>query len=340
MAKSEAGVGKIRWGIIGAGRISNDFVAAMTTLPAEHHQVIAVAARDVHRAEEFAGRFGIAKAVASYEELAEDPEIDVVYIGTVNPEHVKMCRLMLNHDKHVVCEKPLTLHLKDTVELFNLAKKKGRLLMEAIWSRCFPAYQQLKQEVTNRTIGDPYLVIANFGMNFPEAPGLSQRALGGGVLVNVGCYALQLANLVFQNEKPVAVRACATLNSDGVDETTVITLQYSDGALANFIISVTVELASSARIIGSEGDIEIKAPFLAPTEMKTPHKNYHYVLPFVDQKFPMNYMNASGLAYEAEEVRQCILAGKLECPWMTAADSIWNAEIIEEICKQIKVNYD
>ena len=247
---------------------------------------------------------------------------------------------MLNHNKHVLCEKPLTLHLKDTRELFELAKKKQRFLMEvrirpgfrascptwtwyfgqyykiivrfvkviwilflqAVWTRCFPAYQQLRQEIVNKTIGDPTLVIASVGVNFPEAPGLlCQRDLGGGVLVNVSCYALQLASLVFQNRKPVAVKACSTLNTDGnekpanchschtklkysycllllvkfrelilharasylgvrclgVDETTAIILQYDDGAMASFLVSICTDLDSSARIIGSEGNIEV-----------------------------------------------------------------------------------
>ncbi|OQV25038.1 Trans-1,2-dihydrobenzene-1,2-diol dehydrogenase [Hypsibius exemplaris] len=332
--------GKLRWGIAGCGRISNDFVAALTTLPSGEHEVAAVAARDRVRSEEFAKRFGIPKVYHSYEALAEDDQIDVIYIGTVNSEHTKLCKQMLHHKKHVLCEKPLTLRLQDTKDLFAFARQNGKFLMEAIWTRTFPAYKQLKSEIEQQTIGDVQLVTANFGCNAPNVPSLAQRNLGGGVLLNVGCYMIQLATLVFPNKMPTSIKAAATLNDDGVDETTAITLQYEDGAIAQFLMSTRVELDSAARIVGSEGTIEIEAPFLAPTQMLTPSGKYHFVLPFIDEKFPTNFINSAGLSYEAAEVRRCILAGELECPWMTHADSILDAEIIEKICKEIKVNYD
>ena len=110
------------WGIAGAGKISQDFVTAIQAVPESKHVVVAVAARELSRAQKFANLFKIKTAYDSYAKLAEDKDIDVVYIGTLNPQHFEIAKLMLNHGKHVLCEKPLTMNLKQTTELINLPR--------------------------------------------------------------------------------------------------------------------------------------------------------------------------------------------------------------------------
>ena len=119
-----------RWGIFGAGKIAHDFVVAMKTLPENEHKVVAVAARSLERAAEFADRHNIEKAYGSYQELARDANVEVVYIGTIHPQHAPHCKLALSHGKHVLCEKPMTMNLKQTKEVFELAKAKGLFVME------------------------------------------------------------------------------------------------------------------------------------------------------------------------------------------------------------------
>ena len=119
-----------RWGIMGASRIAHDFIVAMKTLPENEHIVVAVSSRSLERAAEFAERHNIAKAYGSYEELATDENVEVVYVSTVHPQHPSLCKLALHHGKHVLCEKPMTMNLKDTKELFDLAKAKGLFIME------------------------------------------------------------------------------------------------------------------------------------------------------------------------------------------------------------------
>ena len=119
-----------RWGIFGASRIAHDFIVAMKTLPEDEHTVVAVSSRSLERATEFAKRHGVEKAYGSYEELARDKNVEVVYVSTIHPEHALLCKLALNHGKHVLCEKPMTMNLKDTKELFELAKAKGLFIME------------------------------------------------------------------------------------------------------------------------------------------------------------------------------------------------------------------
>lgn len=119
-----------RWGIFGASRISHDFILAMKTLPENEHIVVAVSSRSLERAAEFSDKHNIENAYGSYEELAKDKSVEIVYVGTIHPHHAALCKLALYHGKHVLCEKPMTMNLKDTKELFDLAKAKGLFIME------------------------------------------------------------------------------------------------------------------------------------------------------------------------------------------------------------------
>lgn len=154
----------LRWGIASAGKISFDFVNALGTLSDNDHQVVAVAARDLSRAQEFADKFVIAKAYGTYVELAEDPNVEVVYIGTLNPQHYEVAQLMLEHGKHVLVEKPLCMNEKQAKKLIAYAERKKLFLMEAIWSRFFPSYQYLQKQIRNGMLGDVKSVHVDFGI--------------------------------------------------------------------------------------------------------------------------------------------------------------------------------
>lgn len=154
----------LRWGIASAGLISSDFVNVLGTLSDDDHQVVAVAARDLSRAKEFAEKFDIANAYDAYVKLAEDTNVEVVYIGTLNPQHYEVAKLMLEHGKHVLVEKPMCMNEKQAKELIAYAERKKLFLMEAIWSRFFPSYQYLREQIQNGTLGDIKSVQASFGL--------------------------------------------------------------------------------------------------------------------------------------------------------------------------------
>lgn len=160
----------LKWGILSAGKISHDFVNAMGTLNKNEHQVVAVAARDLNRAKEFAERFDISKAYSSYLELAQDPDIEVVYVGVLQTQHLKVSLLMLEHGKHVLCEKPLCMNEKQTKQLIAYAKEKKLFLMEAIWSRCFPATKYIREQIENGKLGEIKSVEVEMGI--PSSAGV------------------------------------------------------------------------------------------------------------------------------------------------------------------------
>lgn len=155
----------LKWGIASAGKISHDFVNALGTLNIDEHQVVAVAARDKTRAEEFTKQFGIKNAYGSYEELAKDTDVEVVYVGTLNPYHMEVAILMLENNKHVLVEKPLCMNEKQARKLISYAERKQLFLMEAIWSRFFPSYQYLQKQINNGMLGEIEKVDVSFGFS-------------------------------------------------------------------------------------------------------------------------------------------------------------------------------
>lgn len=152
-----------RWGIVSAGNIAHDFANALTTLDADEHKIVAVAARDLDRAQKFADKFDIPTAYGSYLEMAQDPNVEAAYIGSINPQHIKLAQLMLEHGKHVLCEKPLTLNAKQAEKLTTLAREKGLYLMEALWSRFLPSMQYVRQQVQNGAVGEIQSIEAELG---------------------------------------------------------------------------------------------------------------------------------------------------------------------------------
>lgn len=163
----------MNWGIVAAGKISNDFVTAVATLPDTDHRVVAIAARDLNRARDFAELHDIEKSYGSYEELAGDPNVEVAYIGVLNPQHYAVVKLMLENGKHVLCEKPLCMNEREAKELIAFAEQKKLFLMEAMWSRFFPSYQYLRQQIESGKLGDIREVHVSFGLNMENVDRLA-----------------------------------------------------------------------------------------------------------------------------------------------------------------------
>lgn len=153
----------LRWGIAAAGRITHDFVNALATLPEGEHTVVAVGERELAPAEDFAKRFGIPKAYGSFLELAQDPNVEVVYIGVINILHYELARLFLEHGKHVLVEKPMCMNLKRAKEIIAFAKEKKLFFMEAIWSRFFPAHRYIIEQIKSGKLGEIESIYAEFG---------------------------------------------------------------------------------------------------------------------------------------------------------------------------------
>ncbi|CAG2163859.1 unnamed protein product [Oppiella nova] len=327
-----------RWGILSAGKISHDFVSALRTLPTDEHELVCVAARDLKSAQEFARLHGIPKAYGSYDELARDPRVEVVYVGTIHPHHLSATKLLLKNGKNVLVEKPLTLNLKGTQELTSLARKHNLFLMEALWSRFLPSYEFVMNAINTGIIGDVNHVTVNFGMPIADVDRVNRKELGGGTVIDIGIYTLNVVQMAFGGEKPTEIKAIGHLNENGVDESMTAVLKYSNGRTANVATSARVKYPCEAHIVGTKGVVRIPFPFWCADKIYLNDVKYEFDLPQPAEI--CNFWNSCGLRYEAEEVRKCLIAGKVESAVMSHKDSELLAAIMDEIRRQIGVKYD
>ncbi|XP_047026588.1 trans-1,2-dihydrobenzene-1,2-diol dehydrogenase-like [Helicoverpa zea] len=328
----------LRWGIVSAGKISHDFVNAFNSFPDKGDQaVVSVAARDKSRAAEFAKLHKIPKVADSYQALAKSSDVDVVYIGALNPDHYALTKLFLENGKHVLCEKPFCLNFKQTESLINLAKKKNLFFMEAVWSRFCPAYIYLENEIAAGNLGDVSFLEGDFGI-FCEADRMFKKDQGGSALLDIGIYLLQLSQYVFK-KYPERITAVGELNSEGVDETETIILEYGGGKRAVLNTQSRLRLINRATIYGSKGRITLEDPFHFPDRVTAVNGDVKK-FPLHTSPIPYNFENSAGLVYQAVEVAKCIRSGQIESPRMSHKQSLELAKLRDTIRKQLGVHYD
>jgi predicted dehydrogenase len=243
---------RLRFGILGAAKISGSFmVGAKASSRAE---VVAIASRDRERGQAFASTHGIARA-CSYDELLADREVDAVYIPLPNSMHAEWSIAALRAGKHVLCEKPLALSEAEAQAMFAAADESGRVLVEA-----FPYWFQhqtleIERLIRNRGIGDVRTMFAAFGFTMDDPRNIRfEAALGGGALMDAGCYPVSFVRQVF-GERPSRVTAVARFVS-GVDQTLAATLEHPSGGIAQIACSFATAVYRRAIIAGSTGVIE------------------------------------------------------------------------------------
>ncbi|KAL3284607.1 hypothetical protein HHI36_018761 [Cryptolaemus montrouzieri] len=325
----------LRWAIVGAGKISHDFVCA-TQIHPEEHTVVAIASGSKEKAEKFALDHNIPKAYEGYEAIAKDPEVQVVYVGNLNTQHHATTKLMLEHGKNVLCEKPFTMNEKQTTELVNLARLKKVFLMEAIWSRCFPAYQKARELIDNGSIGDIKFVDISFGFGIQHVDRLTNKQFGGGAILDLGVYCLQFQQFVFRGFQPTKIVASGELTEHGVDATSSALISYPGGKLVSLTCSAEVKLSNEGIIYGTKGTIKIPN-FWCPSQVITDQQTYTFDLP--KHKASFNHMNSEGLSYEAHEVKRCIEEGKLESSKITLDESIQLAKLMDAMRKEVGLQF-
>lgn len=305
---------KIKWGIIGTGMISSTFATALNSM--EDSEIVAVASRSKEKAGEFADRFHIGKAYGSYEELAKDPEIEVVYIGTPHTEHKANAALCIINGKSVLCEKPFTLNQKETRYLIDLAKEHDVFLMEAMWTKFLPATKTVKKWIQDKEIGEVKYLHISFGFQNEFNPNhrLFDLSLGGGALMDVGIYPVTYT-IHMMERLPDQVVSSAYLGRSGVDEMNIIAFRYNNGVLADLSSGVAAETGYDAVIVGDQGRIVVPSFWMADSA-KLYDKKGNLKESF-KQPFAVN-----GYEYEAEEVNRCLREGRKESSIVPLQDTL------------------
>ena len=220
----------MRIGIIGAGHIAGKVSDTLRQMP--EVRCHAVAARDLWRAEAFAGEHGFARAYGSYEELVSDPDVDLVYVATPHSHHFPHVKLALEHGKAVICEKSFMMNAREAEEVTILARQKGLLLAEAIWTRYMPFSKTIREVVGSGVIGTPRMLSANLGYAVDWKERLVKPELGGGALLDLGVYCLNFALMNFGSDIAQVTSTCVK-GPSGVDMQETIALVYADGRIAD-----------------------------------------------------------------------------------------------------------
>ena len=284
----------IRWGIIGTGAIANKFAEVLNSL--DDVELLAVASRKQETANAFAREYGVKRAYASYEELAKDSDLDVVYIATPHSEHKENAALCIKNGKAVLCEKAFTLNQEETEYLISLAREHKVFLMEAMWTKFMPTTFQVKKWIEEKRIGKVKHIRANFGYynEFDINSRLFDPNTAGGALLDAGIYPITYA-IHMLGKLPTSIKSSAIIGASNVDEQNVIILEFEDGTLADLSSAVTAELGKDAVIIGDKGRIEIPNFFFA--QMAELYDAEGKLVDKFEEDFVIN-----GYEYEAMEV--------------------------------------
>ena len=293
--------------------------------------IVAVASRSKERADAFAARFAIEAAYDDYGALAEDQEVDAVYVATPHTRHMSDTLVYLEAGKHVLCEKPLAMNAVQATQMARAAADRGLFLMEAMWSRFLPAYQVIRDILGTGRIGDALLVEADLGSRQAVVPTerLFNLAQGGGALLDRGPYPLQLCSLVLG--PPDEVVAAGHLGATGVDEHVAAMLRFGGGALGVVQASLRIPMASTARIAGTDGWIDVPAFMNCPDHVTvvSPNGSERIEAPF----------GRGALRFEIMEVHRCTTGGLIESTTMPLGESIALAATMDRIRAQIGLVY-
>lgn len=320
-------VPSLRWGIVGAGWIADAFANALHKHTGQ--KVHAVASRDRNRGEAFATKHGVPLRFDSYEALVSSPEVDAVYIATLQRAHLDHALLAVNAGKPVLVEKPFTIFSREAEELHQAAKAAGVLAMEAMWTRYLPQSDVIDQLLSDGVFGELQLVTADFTnsdvgerLRFPE---------DGGALLDLGIYPIAWTS--FALGAPSQVHAIGSLAQSGVDEQSVVTLSYESGAQAVVTTGLNAMGTVRASIAGSEATLEMDYPFFTPSGFTLrPAKLFSEPLVWQDRS---GIVAHEGLGYQATAFASYIAAGITDSPLRPLAQVVEDIRTIETARHQL-----
>ena len=260
-------------GIIGAGHIALKMASTLAALPRTHRY--AIASREMRKAMTFAKEQGFERAYGSYEELMDDPKVDLIYIATPHAFHFEQAKACILKGKPVLCEKAFTANAAQAEELLKLAEEKQVFIAEAIWTRYLPMSRTIAELVRNGAVGTPYLLSANLGYAITNRERLVRPELAGGALLDVGVYTLNFAAMVFGTEILSTTSTCVKMDN-GLDAQDSITSVYPGERMAVLNSSM---LARSDRqgIISGDGGHMIIDNINNPQSIKVLDGNYQTV---------------------------------------------------------------
>lgn len=246
---------KLKWGILGPGSIARDFAQALNRVNGE---VYAVASRNKERAEKFARENNVKKAYGSYDEIIKDKDIDVVYIATPHSNHYEYIIKSLNNNKHVLCEKAITVNERELEEALKIARENNLVLEEAMTLFHMPLYEKVIKKINNEDLGKVNMVQVSFGSfkEYDENNRFFNLDLAGGALLDIGTYALSFARY-FLSSMPDEILSTVKKAKTGVDEESGIILKTKEDEIATISLAFRSKMPKRGIVSCDNGFITI-----------------------------------------------------------------------------------
>lgn len=316
-------------GILGVGHIVRTVSTALEALP--EITCYALASRTPGRARVFASERGYEKAYTSYEEMLSDPEVELVYVATPHSHHFEHIMLCMEYGKHVICEKAFTLNARQAETVFSTAKQKGLYVAEAIWTRYMPGRKLLDEILRSGVIGTPNTLTANLSYPISDKPRISDPALAGGALLDIGVYGLNFALMHFGSDI-VRVESSVSKMETGVDGMETITLFYRDGRMAVLTHSVYCQSDRMGIIHGDKGFIVVEN-INNPQSIRVYEGRDHLAARYEVPK------QINGYEYEFQEAVRCIQEGKIEPDSMPHRETLRVLELMDGLRRQWGIVY-
>lgn len=320
---------RFKVGIIGAGHIARKM--AHTLRDMEGVEPYAVASRNQENAEGFACEWGFTRAYGSYEDLADDPEVQLIYIATPHSHHFEQARMCLEKGKPVLCEKAFTANAEQAETLIRLSKEKQVFLTEAIWTRYMLFSETLRELVDGGTIGRVMMLTANIGYPIAEKERIAKPELCGGALLDIGVYPINFARMLFGSEITGITSACVK-GETGVDLQSSITFVYRNHRMA--VLQMTAFCANDRQgvISGDKGYIivdNINNPQLAVVYSVNHEEVARYTCP----------PQITGFEYQVQASIDAIREGKIETPCMPHAETLHIMQMLDDLRSEWGVRY-
>lgn len=320
------------WGIMATGKIAHSFAKAVNYVP--DAKLYACASRTEEKAKEFGALYGAEKAYGSYEQLAADPNVDIIYIASPMSCHYENVKLCFEHGKNVLCEKSITLNTSQLDELISIAKEKDLFFMEAMWMKCQPAFLKAREWFSQGRIGEIKAIRADFSNSneFDPNDRLFRPELGGGALLDTGVYPISLIT-AFLGFEPVEIQSSVNIGGLGVDMDEAVIMQYKN-AYASFVAGFDVENDNRATIVGDKGRIAFGTWFFFTETVRLYDENGR----LVEESNTPHLCN--GYEYEIMEAQKCMAEGLKESRLNPLSETRAIMKIMDSLRKSWGFSYD
>ncbi len=319
----------IGWGILGLGKIAQSFAKDLALVP--DARLAAVGSRDLTKAVAFASEYGADNGYGSYEALLSDQHVDVVYIATPHTFHKEHAIMALEAGKHVLCEKPLGISTDEVEEIIAVARKQGKFMMEALWSRFNPALVDAAEKVHSGVLGAPGYLKADFAfaaLDRDPSGRLLNPALAGGSLLDIGIYPVFLAYWLLGI--PSRIEAVAKFHETGVEKQIGLIFEYPQ-ALAILYSGLSTRSEMRAEISCEKGNI-----YILPRWHEA--DGYEWDVEGEGRRVELPTLG-KGYTHEIEEVHQCLRDGLVESPRWSWQNSRELHGLLQQIRKQCGIQF-